>query len=506
MASNFANVAKAILQAVTSERSLMAVQKTPSFSFHIQLQLADDHELRHPSLRAHSAFFSPDWKVWFRPQKNLDFAFDCQNWATLGAFREVLDALLGQHMNMTNMNPIPIYNSPRCDALCTPETPLIGDFYIRLTCGDLTNLATEKITVTSTGPSPKTPSSFARNVNARCQGKCVFTNVVVGLEDDIEAAYIIPRPARHIFKKLVQTFLPHTNVSTIDDPCNGIALWVAIHRRWDDAGAMITAQNKLIMCRIKYPLDLLQFRTVSPPSLVPREKEDELRTLLKLRFTHTALIWFCTAEVKKLLAVLGGATPDVSDFLEQLPDDPMSEDDPEEGTEGGPGMEEKEGAGAVGTGGQEGSRSGQESGRSGQAGQMKQKEKPGLTDEETAEVVVQHISPSNSNGSNPSSDGSAIFSVESNSTAPTDHGSTSSPKKTVATAGGDLTEDDEEPEDEEDLEEAEDEEAMETADDGAANGRHWTGCPCDLTLPDAFDAPCVVTLLGMVQLWVSLAR
>ncbi|KAJ7695063.1 hypothetical protein B0H17DRAFT_1131580 [Mycena rosella] len=127
-----------------------------------------------------------DWNPWIRPTDTLDLLFSRGHWGTLGAFREVLDAILGRHL-LVDLPPMQIFRDKLCTREAKDEEPMSGEFFINLPTTNLNHF--NPISRTT---APKRSSTFAAAVNGRCHGVCAASESSEP-EEDIEAAHILPR-------------------------------------------------------------------------------------------------------------------------------------------------------------------------------------------------------------------------------------------------------------------------------------------------------------------------
>ncbi|KAJ7057981.1 hypothetical protein C8F01DRAFT_303201 [Mycena amicta] len=295
----------------------------PEFRFFFKLQARPGFQL----------LLGEDFVAWLAPQPDIAFAFANGNWATLGLFREVLDAILGRHLaRPETLDVLKVYRDPNCSQMALDDEALTGDFFIVLNTGKLA--AIPRFTRFET-KAPHRTSTFRAKVMYQAQARCEFsTSTTRTAEDDLEVAHIWPRTGHLTFLSILQRYLPYTRVTCIDDPCNGMSLWRGLHGPWDGGRAAIfVLQQRLIFSRARHPLSLLQSVPPATGSLDDPSKPEKL-VLLKLRLTQILLIWFATPDFEQLLASLGSPVhPTMVHVDRERADDEMgsSEGDPHPG-------------------------------------------------------------------------------------------------------------------------------------------------------------------------------
>ncbi|KAJ7512024.1 hypothetical protein B0H11DRAFT_471605 [Mycena galericulata] len=240
----------------------------PDFIFHAKLVPRDGYE----PIESLSRYYS--WFTWIYPRQGIGFAFAEGNWCTLGAFREVVDALLGRHVAAgPPAAPISIFTDPGCTVVALDESPLSGDFYFQLTTtvlgdtplfSDEPVLPKEDFCFSQYSDLPRR-ETFANRVDYRCAHKCALSKAAELGEPDTEAAYIIPRCAHKAFPRLLQKILPSTNVQSIDHPANGINLWLAVHRAWDGHRAALSPSPRNVCTQATHIIHLFTCETDSSP-------------------------------------------------------------------------------------------------------------------------------------------------------------------------------------------------------------------------------------------------
>ncbi|KAJ7605033.1 hypothetical protein DFH06DRAFT_1253325 [Mycena polygramma] len=286
------------VQALASQH-LAIKSAVPAFIIHVRLKARDGY-VSHRDMKHLFDFFVP----WLHPCSGIAFAFVRRNWATVGAFREVLDSISGRHLSPKTLAPLLIWRDLACTEIVDDDTPLAGNFYIELPIASLQHF---NMVPAQEGPVEDQPPSFARKVRYRCGGSCAFSMAPSQeAEADIEVAHIIPRTSYHIFPRLISKILPMSLVSSVDEPCNGLALWIAIHSAWDHGRATIASpRNILILSKGQLPLSFCQFTEIRRRALAPERYSTELKTLLQLRFSMTLIDWFATPALINFLNVLG---------------------------------------------------------------------------------------------------------------------------------------------------------------------------------------------------------
>ncbi|KAJ7757598.1 hypothetical protein B0H16DRAFT_668019 [Mycena metata] len=241
-----------LLGPFTSTTEYAELPPVRKFTFYISLR-------PRPGYQAVNSKYS-GWIPWLRPQRDHDlrFAFAHGNWATVRLFREVLDAVLGKHLNQTP-DTVAIFRDPSCSTVVNEDDNLEGDFFIALNTVE----AQELPRLNFHSPAGKRDPKFASAVKKRHGHCCTFSTAIQRFpEDDLEAAHIFPRlvdssnlsfflltthhsPGHIIFLLLLKRFCPDTSVRSIDHFCNGLALWVALHRPWDDHRAAISVLRRV---------------------------------------------------------------------------------------------------------------------------------------------------------------------------------------------------------------------------------------------------------------------
>ncbi|KAJ7221762.1 hypothetical protein GGX14DRAFT_388881 [Mycena pura] len=256
-----------------SIRSSMA-PKPPVFYFYVRLKVPDGFELK-PRFKKYAQFTS--W-IRVRDQEAFTSAVAAGHWQTLADFREVLMALLGQHLLQTATFQI------FCDeALTIPADDngrLNGPYFIELPCTATTNCV--RFGDLSRAPKEDARSSaFAKAVNRFWGEKCAATSN----SDCNEAAHILP-----------------SNAVGVDTEANGLLLWIAIHRPWDHHKlAVLCRRNEYLVLwgRNTWPAYNLQNR-----KLRDVQQDSEFRVLMQLRLTLTLIAWFADVNFVNLLAML----------------------------------------------------------------------------------------------------------------------------------------------------------------------------------------------------------
>ncbi|KAJ7642688.1 hypothetical protein DFH06DRAFT_1214115 [Mycena polygramma] len=307
----------------------------PNFTFYASLRPRDGFQPIAPQ------YFK--WLPWLRPQgdRDLRYVFANRNWATLGLFREVVDAIIGRHLaDAGSAHILAVFRDSDCRVLADEDDDLNGDFFFILQTTDLADIPRPNLL----SPAGKRDPKFAPAVKKRSGYRCAFTRSSGPVpEDDLEAAHVFPRPGHAVFAQLLRRYCPGTRITSIDHFCNGLALWVAIHRPWDDHRAAISELRRvLLLAKNNSPISTLQQAGISTDSVDHPENGAEKVALLKLRFTQTMIEWFATRELRELLSLLGRQTnlPRLDRLEQPLPPPPPA---PPHGAEDHD-MEEEHGA------------------------------------------------------------------------------------------------------------------------------------------------------------------
>ncbi|KAJ7120978.1 hypothetical protein C8R44DRAFT_877293 [Mycena epipterygia] len=290
--------------AVLASRHAAVTHFVPDFTVHVRLRA--DAKPTEPLLQSYFL----NWKPWLRPQPSLWLAFTQGNWATVCDFREVIDAILGRHLD-TTVSELPIFTDPNCTMVASDDSPLSGNFYIPLILSELM-----RCPVIPKAEAPERKQKvFANKVNAHCGDVCALGSSTY----DLEAAHIIPRTAHLYFEHIVQRFIPRLMCCGIDDPCNGICLWIAVHKPWDRGRVALSPSRAVaIFSEADFGLALNQFHRLSNASLTRKYHQLEFSIFMRLRYTMSLLEWFATPVLLEFLHRLG--PNDLSDPDNQPPD------------------------------------------------------------------------------------------------------------------------------------------------------------------------------------------
>ncbi|KAJ7273249.1 hypothetical protein C8J57DRAFT_1317274 [Mycena rebaudengoi] len=440
----------------------------PAFTFYLKLE-------KGPGNYGPYDHFVGRYMKWLQPcDRKISFLFFAGHWSTLAKFREVIDAVLGRHV-ITDLPPLVIYRDAERNIVANDRDRLSGDYYISLRCDQLTGRASH-ICRTQSG-APERQSQFPQAVRERCRRLCVATQLP---SESCDAAHILPRSAYQVFSDLAARFCPNSNLQDVDDPRNGILIWVALHRLWDKhrLGFLGRIRWALYFAETMFPLSQFQGTSLDQPAI--NTAYGETGTLMGLRQTITLIEWFGCSDFNDFLSVLAEEKDtNVSEALEDVEMVDSNVATPTEHTAGRAPTSTNFGGSSV----------------------VSAPTTTSTRIESGSSVVTAPtttISPSTSNSST-SPAGGTTFSVSSSnvsaSTAPTDISTGSNLEKTADLR--DL------------LAEAGEEEADEEEEEMEADGEdedvfaHWAGCPCVVEDPTV-DGPCIKPLLGLVQLWESL--
>ncbi|KAJ6612688.1 hypothetical protein B0H10DRAFT_285253 [Mycena sp. CBHHK59/15] len=118
---------------ITPETLSLATQLSlmpPEFEIYLKLESISGRTIN-PAFTEFFSFF-----LWLKPTIAVGFAFVGEHWRTVGAFREVLDALLGRHLAPSSPPPC-LYRDPECRNEVADHDRLDGKFYLILPCHDL---------------------------------------------------------------------------------------------------------------------------------------------------------------------------------------------------------------------------------------------------------------------------------------------------------------------------------------------------------------------------------
>ncbi|KAJ7654402.1 hypothetical protein DFH06DRAFT_1202288 [Mycena polygramma] len=214
----------------------------PNFTFYASLRPRDGFQPIAPQ------YFK--WLPWLRPQgdRDLRYVFANRNWATLGLFREVVDAIIGRHLaDAGSAHILAVFRDSDCRVLADEDDDLNGDFFFILQTTDLADIPRPNLL----SPAGKRDPKFAPAVKKRSGYRCAFTRSSGPVpEDDLEAAHVFPR------------FV-------------------------------------LLLAKNNSPISTLQQAGISTDSVDHPENGAEKVALLKLRFTQTMIEWFATRELRE---------------------------------------------------------------------------------------------------------------------------------------------------------------------------------------------------------------